>query len=273
MKIYPENEPEKAISLAGEWLSALELAVEQPAKSRPSSSELFNGMITPLLPLRIKGVIWYQGESNADRASEYMTLLKTMITDWRKRWNSGDFSFYIVQLANYMQSKNEPAESLWAQLRNSQDIVANELRNCGLATAIDLGEANDIHPQNKKDVGIRLALQALRKTYRLKSVHCDCPRAVSAKQDGNTIVVDFETEGFALKTKDGAEPREFAIGDGSGKYYWASSAKIAGTKVILKLPEEISSPQKVRYAWADNPQVNLYDESGLPALPFELQVK
>ncbi len=272
MKIHPEGEADKVLGLAGEWLSALELAVKQPQNSNPASTHLFNGMINPLLPLKVKGAIWYQGESNADRAAEYRMLLEAMIRDWRARWNSGEFPFYIVQLANYMKADDEPTESFWAQLRNSQQLVADEVENCGLATAIDIGEADDIHPRNKKDVGRRLALQALRKAYRIKAVHCDGPRLKTARIEGEFIELGFETGGLALKTSDGKPPREFAV-RGSGGAFRRADAKIAGSMVLVKIPEGERKPFKLRYAWANNPRVNLYDASGLPALPFETVIK
>jgi len=268
--LHPAGDESAAISLAGPWRTAIELAVRQPPPA--TNCSLFNGMIAPLLPLAIKGAIWYQGESNADRAEEYRTLLATMIADWRRRWGCGDFPFHIVQLANYMAAKAEPDESAWAELRDAQRHVAEAVPNCGLAAAIDLGEADDIHPRNKRDVGRRLAWQALRKTYRLKDIHCDGPRLAKASlaADG-AVLLDFAAEGGPLSTRDGAAPQGFALAGPDRAFRWAAAEIIGARQVRVQCPA-VPRPCHVRYAWADNPVANLVDPDGLPATPFDATV-
>ncbi len=267
--LHPAGDEAEAISLAGFWRTAIELAVKQPPPA--SNCSLFNGMIAPLLPLAVKGAIWYQGESNADRAEEYRTLLATMIADWRRRWGVGDFPFYIVQLANYMATKDEPGDSAWAELRDAQRQVAETVPNGGMAAAIDLGEADDIHPRNKRDVGRRLAWQALRKTYRIKDIHCDGPRLDKAVLDGGTVLLAFAAEGGALSTRDGAAPQGFAVAGADRVFHWADAEIVGPDRVVLCCPA-VPQPRHVRYAWADNPVANLVDAKGLPATPFSITV-
>jgi sialate O-acetylesterase len=158
---------------------------------------LYNAMISPLLPYGIKGAIWYQGESNAARAQQYRKLLPAMIGDWRKRFGQGDFPFYIVQLANYTTALPEPAESEWAELREAQMLTGKNTPNSGIAVITDIGEAGDIHPRNKQDVGKRLALQALAKTYGKKIVSAG-PEFKQAKVDGHSIRLSFDQVGTGL---------------------------------------------------------------------------
>jgi sialate O-acetylesterase len=228
--------------------------------SAPAS--LFNGMIAPLIPYGIRGAIWYQGESNVGRAEEYSHLFPDMIRDWRARWGEGLFPFYFVQLANYLPRKEEPGESAWAELREAQNAALN-LSGTGEAVIIDIGEANDIHPKNKKEVGRRLALQALGKTYH-KEVVYDSPSYGSMTVNGNTVRVEFDNG--SLTTTDGQPPRGFAVAGSDKKFYWAD-ARIDGSAVVLSCPQ-VPLPIAVRYGWADNPDVNLTNHAGLPARPF-----
>ncbi len=138
--------------------------------------ELFHGMIAPLIPYAIRGAIWYQGESNADRTRQYRTLLPTLIRDWRRHWGLEDMAFHFVQLANYTAVKDQPGESPWAELREAQ-LMTLALPHTGMAVAIDIGDANDIHPKNKRDVGLRLAFNALHRTYGKEDVVPCGPRA------------------------------------------------------------------------------------------------
>lgn len=225
---------------------------------------LYNAMVAPLLPYGIKGAIWYQGESNAGRAAQYRTLLPAMIGDWRKRFGQGDFPFYIVQLANFMQTKPEPGESEWAELREAQAMTAKNVPNSGLAVAIDIGEANDIHPRNKQDVGKRLALQALAKTYGQKLV-ASGPEFREAKTEGNAIRLSFDHVGGGLAAKGGAL-KGFSIAGEDKKFVWAD-AKIDGVSIVVSSPQ-VSAPAAVRYAWTENPEATLFNAEGLPAIPF-----
>ena len=229
---------------------------------------LYNAMISPLLNYPIKGVIWYQGESNAGRAVEYRNLFPTMIRDWRNRWNQGDFPFLFVQLANFMRSYPQPTESNWAMLRESQ-LKTLSLPNTGMAVAIDIGEWNDIHPLNKKDVGKRLALNAHKWAYGKEAVVYSGPVYESMQIDGNKIVLTFSHIGSGLMIK-GDKPGAFAIAGKDKRFVWAE-AKIENNQVIV-WSDDIPEPVAVRYAWADNPaDANLYNKEGLPASPFRTE--
>ena len=232
-------------------------------QNRPAN--LYNGMIAPFVPFASHGAIWYQGESNAGRAYQYRKLLPAMIADWRTAWGvqkPQDFAFYIVQLANYMAEKPEPAESAWAELREAQTMTANMPGN-GQGLAIDVGEAGDIHPKNKQDVGIRLALAALAQTYG-QNIEYSGPVYDSMKKDGNKIRLKF-THADGLMSK--ADPiSAFAIAGEDKKWKWAN-AKIEGNEIVVS-NDEIADPVAVRYAWADNPKATIYNAAGLPAVPF-----
>ncbi|BCM94415.1 hypothetical protein IAD21_06322 [Abditibacteriota bacterium] len=228
---------------------------------------LYNGMIAPIEPFAVRGAIWYQGESNADHATQYRTLFPDMIRDWRTHWNAktdgSDFAFYFVQLANFMARNNQPVESGWAELRDAQYNTLN-VPGTGMASAIDIGDGGDIHPKNKQDVGKRLALNALVKIYGQK-VEFTGPTFKSMKVVGNTAHIEF-THAAGLKTSDGTAPRTFAIQGDDGKWVTAT-ARIEGNSVILS-NDAVAKPKAVRYGWANNPDVNLFNSDGLPANPF-----
>ena len=226
---------------------------------------LYNGMIAPLKPFPIKGAIWYQGESNAGRAAQYRTLLPTMIRDWRAAFEVGDFPFYIVQLANFYDVKDQPGESAWAELREAQYLTTKALPNVGLALAIDIGDAKDIHPTNKQDVGRRLALNALASAYG-KDVESSGPVFKSMEIRGNAIRLRFDHLGGGLVAKGSEKLQGFAIAGEDGKFVWADAA-IDGESIVVSSPG-VEKPATVRYAWADNPTCNLYNQAGLPAVPF-----
>lgn len=223
---------------------------------------LYNAMINPLINYNIKGFLWYQGESNTGKPKEYGDLLSTMITDWRSKWGSSQLPFIIVQLANFMEAKSQPVESNWAELRDQQRKVSLNVPNTGLAVTIDLGEWNDIHPLNKKTVGDRLALQALK--FEGKNSVADGPVYQSMKIEGNKVILSFRsgTDDFI----DVSELKGFAIKDKTGIYKWAN-ARIEGNRIIV-WNDEIKDPIAVRYDWADNPNGNLRNRSDLPASPF-----
>jgi sialate O-acetylesterase len=225
---------------------------------------LYNGMIAPLLPFAIKGAIWYQGESNAGRAEQYRRLLPAMIGDWRKRFDVGDFPFYIVQLAAFQATQPQPRDNDWAELREAQALTAKSLPHCGLAVAIDIGEANDIHPKNKAEVGRRLALCALAKTYG-KKVEYSGPWYKSMKASGDSIRLSFDHTDGGLEAK-GGELKGFAVAGEDRKFAWAT-AKIEGNQVVVS-SSQVFSPVAVRYAWDIDPVCNLYNQAGLPAVPF-----
>lgn len=237
---------------------------QDPRTNPWKPSGLFNAMIAPIVPYAIQGAIWYQGESNAGRAYEYRTLFPAMIQDWREAWAQDDFPFLFVQLANFMAVKPEPGESAWAELREAQTMTLS-LPKTGMAVAIDIGDANDIHPRNKQDVGKRLALNALAIAYGKKVVYSG-PIYERMKREGNAIRLYFTHVDGGLMTPNGEPLKGFAIAGADRKFVWAE-ARIEGDTVLVSSPQ-VPEPVAVRYAWADNPVCNLYNRAGLPASPF-----
>lgn len=236
-----------------------------PPSGNPNvTTVLYNGMIAPLVPFGIKGAIWYQGESNAGRGKQYQTLLPTMIKDWRTRFGVGEFPFFIVQLANFMQARPEPTESAWAELREAQALTSQTLPKTGLALAIDIGDATDIHPLNKQEVGRRLALNAQAIAYR-ERVEYSGPIYKSLKVEDGKLRLSF-THDKGLATKDGTKLLGFAIAGADNKWVWAD-AVIEGKSVVLSSPL-VPAPVAARYDWADNPNGNLINGAQLPAVPF-----
>lgn len=229
---------------------------------RPSG--LYNAMIAPLIPYTIQGAIWYQGESNAGRAYQYRSLFPEMIKSWWDSWGQNDFPFLFVQLANYMQTKDEPGESAWAELREAQ-LMTLDLPKTGMAVTIDIGEADDIHPKNKQDVGKRLALWALAETY-FKDVVYSGPLYTFMNVRNDEIVLHFKHVDGGLIAQGGEPLQGFAIAGSDRQFVWAD-ARIEGETVVV-CSDEVAEPVAVRYAWADNPKCNLYNKAGLPASPF-----
>ena len=225
---------------------------------------LFNAMVAPLIPYAIRGTIWYQGESNAGRGYEYRKLFSEMITDWRRQWERGDFPFYFVQLANFRAVQEKPTHSDWAELREAQ-TMALSLPNTGMAVIIDIGEADDIHPKNKQDVGRRLALNALAHDYKQDVVYSG-PMHTDTKIEDGKIHLSFDHVGSGLVAKGGERLRQFTVA-GEDRRFVQAEAKIDGDKVVV-WNDEVEKPVAARYAWADNPICNLYNVEGLPASPF-----
>jgi sialate O-acetylesterase len=213
----------------------------------------------------LKGVIWYQGESNADTPGEYEALMTALIQDWRNQWEQEELPFLYVQLANFMERKDQPGDSNWARLREAQ-MKTLSVPNTGMAVTIDVGEWNDIHPLNKKDVGERLARVAKKVAYHEDIIPAG-PLFKSFKKEGGSIIVSFENVGEGLVSKNGKSLAYFSIAGKDGKFKWAN-AEIRGDKIVVSHPD-IKDPVAVRYAWADNPEgANLYNKEGLPASPF-----
>ncbi len=255
------------IPLRGVWKYRIGLAVEPVPRSPYDPNQptvLYNAMIRPLIPYAIRGAIWYQGESNAGRAYQYRQLFPAMITDWRTHWDQGDFPFYFVQLANFLHPQAEPGDDAWAELREAQ-LMTLRLPNTGMAVTIDIGDADDIHPKNKQEVGRRLALNALRLTYG-KDVENSGPLYDSMQIEGKRIRLTFTHVDGGLVAKGGGALKGFAIAGADKHFVWAD-AKIAGNTVVVS-SHKVKHPVAVRYAWASNPVCNLYNKAGLPASPF-----
>ncbi|AEE49314.1 sialate O-acetylesterase [Haliscomenobacter hydrossis] len=230
-------------------------------------SALFNAMSAPLVNHAAKGFLWYQGETNAGNPKPYYQLLPALIQDWRKQWNQGDLPFITVQLANFMEVNYLPSESTWAVLRDAQ-FKSLSVPNTGLAVAIDLGEWNDIHPLNKKDVGVRMALAAQRIAYGDQNVVHSGPQYERYQIEGDKIRLYFKHTGTGMISKDGEPLACFAIAGADKRFVWAK-AEIQADQTILVYNTQVAQPMYVRYAWADNPaDANLYNREGLPASPF-----
>jgi sialate O-acetylesterase len=267
--------PEARLTVADTWRYSMAKTFRRASTPRPEKmptpflpdvgmpTALYNGMIAPLVPYAIRGAIWYQGESNAAEPEIYRDLFPTMIQGWRQAWGQGDFPFYFVQLANFQGAQTAPIEvGSWAELREAQTATL-ALPNTGMAVAIDIGEAA-IHPQNKQEVGRRLALWALANTY-AQNVAFSGPLYKAMALRGPAIEVSFEHAGTGLTSK-GTPLVGFAIA-GADKVFHVAQAKIDGTMVRI-WSDKVPVPVAVRYAWAQNPVCNLYNQDGLPASPF-----
>ena len=275
MRVAPVGSPEReAIRLNGQWKFKVEYPID-PATRPPQPpaplgwgnqncpATLYNSMIRPLIPFGIRGALWYQGESNADRAYQYRRLFPAMIRDWRRRWRQGPMPFLFVQLANWQPRKVMPVESAWAELREAQTMTLR-LPNTGMALAIDIGDAADIHPKNKQDVGRRLALAAKALVYRRKLIYSG-PMYAGMTVKGSQVRLRFKHIGGGLAAR-GGKLRGFAVAGKDRKFVWAEARIEKGAVVVWS--DEIAKPVAVRYAWADNPDANLYNKEGLPASPF-----
>ncbi|MBN2356872.1 beta galactosidase jelly roll domain-containing protein [candidate division KSB1 bacterium] len=258
-----------SIDLRGDWQYRLGAQMEPLAGQtfiRWKPIGLYNAMIAPMLKYCIKGVIWYQGESNVARPKEYRDLFTALVRDWRKNWKMGDFPFIFAQLHNYGAAKDHPSESNWALLREAQ-LQTLSLPGTGMAVTIDIGEWNDIHPLNKKDVGKRLALAAQKVAYGEEHVVYSGPIYRSMAIDGKKIILMFTNIGGGLVARGGEGLKGFEVA-GAEKIFVRAKAKIKGDKVVV-WSARVKKPVAVRYAWADNPQgANLYNREGLPASPF-----
>lgn len=261
-----------SIPLAGDWKA--KLAVDaRPPHPMPLSFEnwpvmpgaLFNGMIGPVAPYGIRGAIWYQGEANAPRAAQYRRLLPIVISDWRHIFGQGDFPFYVVSLPYFGQRATKPSTDGWAEIRESQAVVASHVKNSGLAVTVDTGDANNIHPRDKKVVGQRLAYVALAKEFH-ENVKYEGPTFTSAEIVGSSIKLHFAHAEGGLVTQGGV-PTAFAVAGSDQVWHWAE-ATVDGAIVSVN-SQDVPSPVAARYAWAGNPPpANLYNRAGLPMVPF-----
>ena len=263
--IYLTDKSQK-ISLAGDW-KYIENA-EQPfpiiKNYQKYPTYMFNGMINPIIPYALKGFLWYQGEENAWKPNTYITMFPLLIQDWRQRWNQGNLPFIYVQLPNFMKRKQNPSESDWSIIREAQ-AKALSIPNTAMATTIDLGEWDNIHPKNKEEVAYRLALAANHVAYS-KDIVYSGPMFNSMEIEDSSIRIHFTNTGGRLVSKGSFDVTGFSIAGADGKYYWAT-ASIDGDDVIVE-SKNVSKPKSVRYAWGDNPECNLYNKEGLPAVPF-----
>lgn len=290
-----------SIPLKGEWMAKAEyefpplaadaLAAYPPRPGKPVNIQNFaglpfNGMIHPLIPYAIKGVLWYQGESNVGRAWQYRESFPLLIRDWRKQWSQGDFPFYFCQLANFQPKARQPGESAWSELREAQALALAEPQT-GMAVLIDSGETEDVHPRNKQVAGHRLASIALARDYG-RNIPWSGPVFDSVTFDGSKAIVTFQkTDGGLVAkplpetelvksvsretipltpTRPGSAVQGFSICGEDRQWQWAD-ARIEENTVIVSSPE-VPSPTAVRYGWADNPTCNLSNGAGLPASPF-----
>ncbi len=233
----------------------------QPAKGpNPNTTAvLYNGMVAPIVPYAIRGVLWYQGEANSSRYAEYQPLLSALIKDWRADWGQGDFPFLVVQLPNYKKV-------FWPQMREAQTLAVQATPNTHMAVTIDVGNPAGIHPSNKKDVGARLALAALESVYGQK-ITGHSPAFTGMKIEGDKAVLTFSNASSGLVTKDGSVPALFEIA-GEDPNYLPAQAVISGNTIIVSSPD-VKTPKAVRFAWSDVATgFNLYSKEGLPVAPF-----
>lgn len=227
---------------------------------------MFNQMIAPVTGISIKGVLWYQGESNWDRPEQYQTLFPELIRDWRKQFGQGDFPFLFVQLAAHHAKLREPGPSAWAAVREAQ-AMALSLKHTGMVTAIDLGDPANIHPVNKRPVGLRLAALAGAQVYGRK-VSAYSPALLGIQRDAGAMLLQFKDVEKGLKTSRGTRVGGFQLAGNDRHFYWAE-AEITGPDRIRVHCKQVPEPVEVRYAWEDNPEdANVVNTSGLPLLPF-----
>lgn len=291
--VLSDSQGSEDLALDGEWhykIAARMDAMKPGTTLHYQPASLFNAKLAPALPMAMKGVIWFQGESNVERAdaqgvhrqpggvcadpscavstSEYRYLFADLIRDWRQQFGQGDFPFLFAQLANFLPAQAEPGESKWAELREAQRQTL-ALPNTAMAVTIDVGEWNDIHPLDKQTVGERLALGALKLGYG-KKIIASGPVLKKVEAKGNQLILHFDEVGKGLKVH-GKALQHLAVAGEDKRFVWAK-AQVKKDRIIVSA-EGISSPRWVRYAWADNPDTaNLYNSAGLPASPFEASV-
>ncbi|MFN3408099.1 MAG: sialate O-acetylesterase [Limisphaerales bacterium] len=259
------------IPLAGEWKGRVSVDA-RPPHPLPVGFEnwptmpavLYQGMIAPLRGFALAGALWYQGESNVGRAAQYRRLLPAMIADWRRAFGHGEVPFYLVSLAAFTPRRESPGDDAWAELREAQAFTARTVPNAGLAVAIDVGDADDIHPRDKQPVGERLALLALAQHYG-RDVACSGPVFTRAEPLPGALRLHFAHTDGGLVVK-GARLGEFSVAGAEGRWFWAE-ARIEGDTVVVSAPE-VSEPKHARYAWQANPLATLSNGAGLPAVPF-----
>ena len=263
---------DKEIDLTGEWKYKVGAEIVQTARQSSNNANIgsrgsgyYNAMISPITDYKVKGAIWYQGESNAGRPGDYEQLLEALISNWRSVWDMPDMPFILVQLPNFMKVAQQPSESGWARIREAQLNTTLKIPSTAMAVTIDVGEWNDIHPLNKKDVGQRVFLSARKLAYGEKDIVSSGPVFKEMKIEGNKIILSFTNIGSGLSGN--SSLKQFAIAGSNKKFVWAD-AEIAGDKVIVT-SKSVKKPVAVRYAWSDNPEgASLQNKEGLLASPF-----
>ncbi|MCK5851502.1 glycosyl hydrolase family 2, partial [bacterium] len=267
MRIFPKGEINQAIPLDGEWLykkGYTGTALPDPPLSlsiaRNTISVLYNSMIAPVIPFGIRGALWYQGESNRYNYDKYREMFSDMIESWRENWDQGDFPFYYAQIAPFNYN-----DSLSSALLQEAQLFTLKTTNTGMAVTMDIGDLNDIHPKNKKDVGYRLALWALAKDYGFTNIVFSGPIYKTMKVDGNKIILSFDYAD-GLKTRDGKALTDFEIA-GKNKKFYPAMAEIKNNKVVIS-SDKIKNPVAVRYGWSDIAEPNLCNKENLPASSF-----
>ena len=273
MRLHPAGDSAGALTLIGEWRYACEQdwgvqtvpSLPMGPGDRNAPYTLFESRMAPLIPYGVRGFLWYQGEQNVSEAAIYRQLLPLLIRDWRRAFGQGDLPFLQVQLANVERVVDQPGPSEWAMLRDAQKAALSEPAT-GMVVAIDVGEAADVHPRDKRSVGERLARWALAETYGRGGLPSGPLYAGMTIEAGNRVRIRFQY-GSGLRTNDGGRPQRVAIAGIDRVFIWAQAA-IEGDTLVVWHPE-IKRPVAVRYAWADNPEgCNLVNDAGLPASPF-----
>lgn len=256
------------------------LTTEEQAKVRTLTTDVngddrpanaWNGIVASHAGYGVRGVLWYQGEGNAPRGHQHRELFPLLIESWRKEWGQGDFPFYWVQLPGNstenraLADNPEPTDSRWAELRESQTMTL-KIPNTAQAVTIDLGEDGNLHPRSKKDIGLRLARIALARDYGVQMAY-QSPSYRSMQIEGSKIILTFENVSMRLRAIDGGPLRGFAIAGEDRKFVWAN-ATVNQNGTITVSSDKVPNPVAVRYAWAENPVTNVYDNARLPLTPF-----
>lgn len=263
------------VTFPGEWkyrigydraaLAPQRIPMQRPKNDPNYPTVLYNGMVHPFIHFPIQGCIWYQGCNNVGRAAQYESLLQTLITDWRNRWDNPDMPFYVVQLANYLKHYDLQPDSEWALLREAQSQSLH-MKGVGMATIIDIGDADDIHPKNKQEVGRRMAAMALHDVYGQKRLPCRAPEYDSFETDAGVIRIHFARRAGSEPFLPGDNLPGFIVA-GADRVWHVAEAHTEGDVVVVSSPE-VAVPLAVRYGWADNPLCTLRTASGFPVAPF-----